>query len=182
MTSSEHRRGIAGTWLKATLLAGLCLNLVPAPAQAMLGEDYNLMRNYFNGPKGIPTRHPEKRALMENFAKVRRETRPQSLFFYPDAAGRVQREYWLAPPYSTWTMADADKIRNAVMVGRSPTGTIALGINGLMIRYSDGSLVYYRTMRGQVYSILAVDKSYDPGDLGIMPDTLILKRRRLKNK
>lgn len=147
----------------AALLCGGSL-ICALPSLAIIGEDAGLLKSYFNGPKGVPRQALEKRGQMERFAKVRIEARPQSVFFYPDKNGKVQREYWLAPPGDMWKLEQADKIRDAVMMGRSPISAQLENLRGMTFNYADGSHVYYRMVRGMVYSLLAVDKSFNPGE------------------
>lgn len=153
--------------LTLLVAAGLCC--VAAPSQAILGESSDLVRTYFNGPKGKPTRALEKLPLMTSFATIRRESKPQSLFLYPDDKGLIQRELWIAPPQGMWKPEQADKIRNAIMSGRSLKGSLPFGMMGRQYLYSDGSWVSYRTSKGLVYSIFAVDKSFQPGNMGQLP-------------
>lgn len=111
---------------------------------------------------------------------MRKEARPQSLFMYTDAQGLIQRELWVAPMQGMWKPEQADKIRDAIMAGRSLNGSVPLGMMGRRFLYGDGSWVAYRTSKGLIYSILAVDKSFHPGDLGVLPKDMQPEKKIIK--
>ena len=173
--------------MKHKLLKRLSLGLVyvlvtVTPAQAILGEDIKILKSYFCAPKGKPCGPVELLGRMQRYAEARKLARPLSVSFYLDALGRVQREYWLASPQNMWEMKQANSIREAIMAGRNASGSVPKGLNGVMYLYADGSKVYYRLNRGLVFSILAVDKQFDPGYQGDLTKELEGMRRIIKPK
>lgn len=134
----------------------------------MLGEDYAMIRGFFANPGRW---NLEQQTRMRRFAEVRRKHRPSVLQFFTNAEGRVEREYW-GNQGAYWTFAQAQEIRDAIMIGRQAGAGIPVGHTGLVFRYADGSRVYFRLAYGLVYSILAVGPDFDPGDLGAWPPGL----------
>jgi len=134
----------------------------PAPASAMLGEDHLMLRSFFSNPGRWPK---EKHAPMKNFADVRKEMGPQLVQYFTDSEGLVQREYWLANG-DMWTVEEANRIRSAIMKNQNPIASGNNGFRSFQFIYADGTQIYYRIARRRVFSILAVRKDFNPGDLG----------------
>lgn len=153
---------------KSLILALIVLGAVgfQCPVSAMLNEDYVMLRSFYANPGLWPI---EKHEWVKGFAKVRKELRPQMLQFYPDAAGQIQREYWQADS-TMWTVAQANRIRNAIMKNSNAVSSQNTGFRAYEFVYADGARVFYRMARGKVFSILAVRKDFDPGDFGVKPD------------
>ena len=141
-----------------------CLFAGAAPCQALLGQDMYTVKTYFCGRKGKPCKAPELLGRMQTFAQVQKEVLPQSVSFFPDSRGTIQREQWLATPMSMWTIVQADKIRDAIMGGQRPSGVRPQGMENLVYLYADGSQLYYYVSHSQVYCIIAVAKSFNAGD------------------
>jgi hypothetical protein len=138
-----------------------CLQALPA--QAIMGEDYVMMKTYFQIPRKYPPEHEPK---FKSFAELRKEMHPAYVNFYTDVEGKINKEYWCADG-KPWTLTQANKIRDAIMRSNS-SGTSGNSL-GIIFYYSDGARVTYRLIGTRVISILAVAKDYDPGDLGKMP-------------
>lgn len=156
---------------KSLLLALLCLwPLISAPpAQAMLGEDQLMLRRFFLDKGHWPV---AKQTLMTHFAQVRSAMDPQSVQFFADPQGLVQREYWMSDG-EMWTMEQALQIRDAIMENRAAqySGSQSTKAQKLYL-YADGSRVLFKMSGPKVFSILAISSQYDAGDLGVMPDAL----------
>lgn len=151
--------------LSAVLYTVLCASiwLQAPPALAILGEDYLMMRTYFHKPRRYDLVHEAK---FKGFAELRKEMRPIQVHFFANAEGKISKEFWSADA-SPWTFEQANKIRDAIM-RRSHSNASGNSL-GLTWYYSDGARVIYRVIGNRVISIMAVDKDFNPGDLGKMP-------------
>lgn len=152
-----------GCFVRAFIALSL-LFLVSLPAQAILDEDYLMIKTYFSHPK----KWPDKKATMEAFARLRLKAKPSIFQCYEDSAQKIKREYW-ATGSVPWDLRLAHEIRNGIMGGRRPLAVYPLALSGLVYLYADGSRVVYRISHGGVFSILANNKDYDPGDFGHVP-------------
>ena len=155
--------------LVVSVICLFSLSSFHSPCSAILGENVTLMKTYFNGPKGKdnkaqPTRSFEKKPMMERVALIRKQMQPQSVSYFANPGGRILRELWLASPASMWTFEEAQKIQAVIMSGRSSTGAMPVGKHGYTFYYADGSFVYYKVSKDKIFSILAVDKEFDPGE------------------
>lgn len=146
-------------FLVLSLLLCACL-----PAQAILDEDYLMVKTYFAHPQ----KWPNKKATMEAFAKLRIKAQPDIFQCYTNQDQKIKREYW-ATGAIPWGLKLAHEIRDGIMGGRRPQAVYPLASSGLLYVYADGSRVTYRISHGGVFSILANNKDYDPGDFGWIP-------------
>ena len=137
-----------------------------APAQALLGEDYTMVTSYYNAPSRWP---PEYEARIEQFAKVQRDLSPQIVQLFKNGDNAINKQIWVAQG-SLWSFAEANQIRNAIMQNRSPQRS-GQHKNTAIFLYADGSRVFvqFNPLNYRVHTIWAIDKDYDPGDLGVMP-------------
>ncbi|PIQ23567.1 hypothetical protein COW36_13935 [bacterium (Candidatus Blackallbacteria) CG17_big_fil_post_rev_8_21_14_2_50_48_46] len=142
------------------------LQISPA-AQAIMGEDYLMLKTYYNHPQKYTKEH-EARLL--KYAKLRVEMHPAYVHLFANSQGKINKQYWSADG-SPWNQTQADKIRDTIMQ-RSPSGFSASTL-GQTWFYSDGARVTYRMSGGRVFSILAVDKDFSPGDQGRFPEWFI---------
>ena len=142
----------------------LALTGLTAPAQALMGVDYVMMKTYFNHRQSYPR---ELEIRLKAFAKLRQDMHPAHVFLYTNSEGRINKQYWEADG-QPWTLAQAEQIRDHV-IASTPSQQQRNGL-GLVWHYSDGARVIYRMSGSKVFSILAVDKDFNPGDLGQFPD------------
>lgn len=142
----------------------LFLLLPITPAQAILGEDYVMLKTYLNHPQRYPK---EKEALIKRFAEALYTLRPAHMQIYTNQEGRINKELWTADG-QFWTQEQAQKIRDAIML-RNPSSA-QISSFGITWFYSDGAQVIYRMTQGKVFSILALDKKARPENTALWPD------------
>ncbi len=146
------------------VLIAFCLILTCLPAQAILDEDYLMIKTYF----AHEDKWPNKKAVMKSFAALRLKARPDIFQCYTDQEQKIIREYW-ATGAVPWNLKMAHEIRDSIMGGRRPQAGYPTSAGGLLYVYADGSRVTYHISHGGVFSILANNKDYDPGDFGWIP-------------
>ncbi len=129
-----------------------------------MGVDYVMMKTYFNHRQTYPR---ELEARLKAFAKLRQDMHPAHVFLYTNSEGRINKQYWEADG-DPWTLAQAHQIRDSLMTGTP--GHQQHSSLGMFWHYSDGARVIYRMSGSKVFSILALDKDFNPGDLGRFPD------------
>jgi len=147
------------------LILVFCLVFLSLPAQAILDEDYLMIKTYFAHQE----KWPNKKPTMEAFAKLRLKANPDIFQCYTDQDQKITREYW-ATGFVPWSIGLAHEIRDGIMGGRRPQAAYLISANGIQYAYADGSHVTYRIGKGGVFSILASNKDYDPGDFGAIPE------------
>lgn len=134
------------------------------PALAILGEDYVMMRTYFHKPRRYDPIHEPK---FKGFADLHKEMRPAYVHYFTNSEGKINKEFWNADG-KPWTFEQANKIRDTIM-RRSHSNASGNSL-GLTWYYSDGARVIYRVIGNRVISITAMDKDFNAGDLGKMPE------------
>ena len=139
---------------------------VAMPVHALMGEDYALFSAHHQ--LGAKARQAIPIEKIKRFTKVRKTTRPNFIRYYTNDQGRINKEYWEAD-MDLWSFKEAHAIRNLIMSGFDTLKGQTVDDLKVVYYYSKGSKVIYKRAKGGVFSILAYDKDYDPGNLGRTP-------------